>query len=134
MDFHPTTPTEGISHRWASENDVWEISLRPMIYGVRVSVGRIESSRGYALFYVLDYCAGDDQAFLLNLWATIVILMTALPESITPRELKKLFPTYKVKPINRDPHCWEELQRLVKLEEPFPGYKSVTENPQSLRT
>jgi hypothetical protein len=122
MDFHPSQPTQGMPVRWASENDVWEIGLRPMMYGTRVSVGKVEPKRGYAEVYTLDYCAGSDQAFLLNLWATIVILMTALPESITPKKLRKLFPDYQVKPINKDPHCWEELQRLVRLEEPFPDY------------
>lgn len=121
MDFHPATSVESMPVRWVSENEVWEIGLRPMIYGVRVSVGKINPVHGHALGYSLDYCAGDDQVFLLNLWATIVILMAALPESISPRELERLFPTYQIKPINRDPYCWNELQRLAKLEQPFSG-------------
>ena len=121
MDFHPTLPTEGVPHRWASENNVWEIGLRPMLYGVRVSVGRINPEYGYALVYTLDYCAGDDQGFILNLWATVLILMTALPECVSPQQLKGLFPTYRVKPINKDPDCWERLQQLVRLGNPFPS-------------
>lgn len=61
MDFHPAPPTDDMPHRWASENDVWEIGLRLMMYGVRVSVGKIMPGWGHALVYTLDYCAGMAQ-------------------------------------------------------------------------
>lgn len=121
MDFHRTLPAEGMPHRWASENNIWEIGLRPMLYGVRVSVGRINPECGCALVYTLDYCAGDDEDFLLNLLATLLILMTALPESILPQQLERLFPTYQIKPINKDPDCWKRLQQLARLDNPFPS-------------
>lgn len=121
MDFKLATPTEGMPHRWTSENGVWELGLRPMLYGVRVSAGTIEEGKTEVMYYSIDYCAGSDQAFLLNLLAAVFMLLCALPEEVTGREVEKLFPTYERKPINLDP-CWDELMELCKKKEPFPGY------------
>lgn len=123
MQFKSAPRTEGMSCRWTSENDVWEIGLRPMIYGVRVSAGRVEPSRGFALFYAIDYCAGGDESFLMQLFAVVVNLLSRLPESITVAEVERLFPEYERKPINLDP-CWDKLLDLCQMDDPFPGYLS----------
>jgi hypothetical protein len=122
MNFKVAPIVDGTSGRFVSENNVWEICLRPMLYGVRVGVGKINPDRGFALSYELDYCAGADPAFLMNLFATIVILMSALPEDVTYSEIRELFPSYERKPINQDP-CWDRLQELCRMDEPFAGFR-----------
>jgi hypothetical protein len=88
-----------LSPRLVSENGIWEVGFRQMIFGVRVSAGRIDPDYEAATFYAIDYCAGRDRAFCLQLFATVVILLSALPESVSERQVMRLFPSYTVKPI-----------------------------------
>jgi hypothetical protein len=98
--------------RWVSENNVWEIGLNPVIFGIRVVGGRVGSG-----CYSINYCAANDKMFALQVLVTVFRIMVLLPESTTARELEDLLPKYDVKPINLDP-CWENLQELAaKLEE-----------------
>lgn len=94
--------------RWVSENNVWEIGFRPMLFGVRVSLGKVGSD-----WITLDYCAGDNQSFAFILFATVARILMALPETVTEQQLRQTFPAYTVKPIDRDPYCWERLKELA---------------------
>lgn len=94
--------------RWVSENNVWELGLHRVLFGIRVVAGRVGDG-----CYDIKYCAGDDQGFALLLLATVFRILSLLPESIKPYELKRMMPTYERKPINLDP-CWEKLIILAE--------------------
>ena len=79
-----------------------------MMFGIRVSLGKVGSG-----CVAIDYCAGADIAFALILLATVVRILEPLPESVSYQELEQIFPSYDVKPINRDPYCWKRLQELA---------------------
>ncbi len=113
MKFEKTEADENFTiARWVSENNVWEIGLHQMLFGIRVR-GSIVGC-GYCS---IDYCAGSDKGFALVLLATMVRIMMCLPETITPRELENLLPKYERRPINLDP-CWQKLLNLAsELEE-----------------
>lgn len=90
-----------------SEGGNWELGLWSVMFGVRVRLGRAGQ------FYVsLDYCAGADPMFQLELLNAVHIILQEVPESISDRDLEDMFPNFQIKPINLDPHCWPELQRM----------------------
>lgn len=108
MKFTKAEPDENFPIvRFVSENNVWEIGIRPMMFGHRVSAGLVGSG-----CVEIDYCGGADGCFVIQLLATVVKIFSSLPETITLKEVKRFFPTYQVKPIDKDP-CWEKLKELA---------------------
>jgi hypothetical protein len=100
--------------KFTSTNNKWEIGIRPMLYGVRVCGGRGGvSSLGLSRSYDFDYCAGNNPVFAIDLLQIMLIIFGGLPEEITEKEVKRILPTYSVKPIDRDPTCWQELKKLA---------------------
>lgn len=90
-----------------SNGGIWELGLWSVMFGVRVRMGRA------GLFYVnLDYCAGSDPLFQMELLNAVHIILQEVPESISDRDLEDMFPRFEIKPINLDPRCWPELQRM----------------------
>jgi len=94
--------------RFVSENGRWEIGLVPVLFGVRVRAGLVGSD-----WVNVDYCAGDNPAFALELLATMLEIMTWLPEEITGGQVEAMMPKYQRRPIDRDP-CWQKLQYLAE--------------------
>jgi hypothetical protein len=90
-----------------SEGGIWELGLWSVMFGVRVRMGRA------GLFYVnLDYCAGADAQFQMELLNAVHIILQEVPESISDRDLEDMFPQFDIKPINLDPRCWPRLQQM----------------------
>lgn len=109
MKFKQVEPNENFSAgRWMSEEQRWELGFYPVLFGVRVRLARVGED-----WVELDYCAGDDAGFALILLATIVQILSVVPETVTNQEIRQIFPTYAVKPINRDPFCWERLKEMA---------------------
>lgn len=94
--------------KFTSTNNRWEIGIKPMMFGVRVC-GNPVGDRGYTF----EYCAGSNPYFAVNLMQTMLAIFDALPEDIKSREVIEILPSYSVKPIDRDPTCWQELKRLA---------------------
>jgi hypothetical protein len=86
---------------------LWEIGLRPMLFGVRVSMSRTGSQ-----FITLDYCAGDDPQMQLILLGFVCGLCVYLPEEISENDLRAIFPKETIKPIWKDKECLESLFKL----------------------
>lgn len=91
-----------------SDTGKWELGLVPMLFGVRVRAGL-----NGADWCEIDYCAGADQAFQLELLITVLTILESFPESTTPHELHERMPGFQRKPINLDP-CWGKLQCLAR--------------------
>ena len=108
MVFTLSAPDENYFHRWVSTGGRWEIGFVQMMFGVRVRAGLC--GHGWV---ALDYCAGDDHQFQLELLRTVMAALISFPEDVTERQIQDVFPRYDVKPINRDPTCWPELQRMA---------------------
>lgn len=108
MKFTPASPNENFFMRWTSEMGVYEMGFRQMLFGVRVSVAVVGDCGCF-----LDYCAGADRAFALELLATLTVILDSYPETIKWYELQKRFPGFTVKPIDRDPYCWTRLQEMA---------------------
>lgn len=105
-----------------SESGEWELGLWSVMFGVRVRFGRTDS-----MDIELDYCAGANPLFQMELLNAVHIILQEIPETVTVRELRDIFPDYHLKPIDRDPICWPLLQRLrdeararLKLDEWLP--------------
>jgi hypothetical protein len=108
MQFTQAAPDENFPlGRWVSENNIWELGFYPVLFGVRVKLGKVGSP-----CVNLNYCAGNDEGFALILLATVALILEAVPESVTERQIERLFPGYTIKPINLDPTCWKQLQEL----------------------
>ena len=94
--------------RLVSENNIWEIGIREMMFGYRVCGNTIGDD-----CYEFDYCAGNDPAFIFQLFAVMCNIFSSLDENISLTKVRKLLPTYEVRPINNDP-CWDKLLLLEK--------------------
>lgn len=110
MKFKKTAPDENYSiARLVDETGQWEFGMRRVLYGNRVACNRIGTG-----CYVADYCAADDQSFLLLLFAVMYNILEQLPPETTETELQRVLPRYDRKPINLDP-CWQNLQCLAQI-------------------
>jgi hypothetical protein len=78
------------------------------MFGVRAVAWR-KGSAGPCV----DYCAGDDPAFLIELLATLRSIFLHLPEGISERDVVELLPGWQTRPISHDP-CWGALQQLAQ--------------------
>ncbi len=110
MTFHPVEVDENFGvYKLASENGRWELGLARMAFGVRVRA----STQGSG-WCPVDYCAGADMQFQLELLGVIKIILSSYPETVTQQEIEQLFDDYPYqrKPINLDP-CWPKLVNLA---------------------
>jgi|GEM_PF-2337125 len=94
--------------RFVSEGGINEVGLTPMIYGVRVRAGAVG-----ATLVDIDYCAGADMEFQMRLLETLIAILETFPEGVSLREINTQLPTYKVRPIDKDP-CWPALQKMAE--------------------
>lgn len=94
---------------FVSEGGVWECGITPVLYGRRVRVGRVGDNG-----CVLDYCAGDRMGFDHQVLTAVMGILLKVPEETPEWIVMDMFPTYHVKPIDRDPTCWKELQALYE--------------------
>lgn len=109
MKFHLAETNENFPLlRYVSEGGQWQIGLVPMLFGVRVRAGRTDDRYTVAL----DYCAGADLQFQRELLATVIVILSEIPEEATHRDIHRFFPESTVKPIDRDPICWPVLKRM----------------------
>lgn len=84
----------------------WEMGVRRMIYGFRVSANKLGDN-----CYTVDYCAASNTSFLWELFQVVLDILEALPDDMEPSVVESLLPTYQIKPINLDP-CWQQLKDL----------------------
>lgn len=93
--------------KYTSQGGRWDLGLKAMFFGVRLRFG-------LANYPVadLDYCAGDDIEFQLDLLRAVTLILLPVPEEITPREICDMFPKCRVKPVCLDP-CWDVLVRMA---------------------
>lgn len=102
----PTEPNFDLI-KLVSEGGEWELGLWSVMFGVRLRFGRTG-----AMSVELDYCAGADEIFQLELLNAIHIILQEVPETVTDGELQRMFPDYVLKPINKCPYCWPKLQQM----------------------
>jgi len=94
--------------KFVSETGQWEVGLWPAAFGVRVRAGR--AGRGSC---AIDYCAGAQRLFQLQLLGCIMDILESFPESVDMNTIENLMPGYKQKPIDQDP-CWDKLRELSR--------------------
>lgn len=92
---------------YISENGIWSIGLFPVLFGMRVVAWRTGSS-----CRSVDYCAGNDVGFAIDLLDAIKRIFEGIPEDIQERGIEKMMPQWEIRPTNNDP-CWPALQRLA---------------------
>jgi hypothetical protein len=79
-----------------------------MMFGKRVRAGRV--GMGWC---TIDYCAGGDDEFLKELIVVVMLVLESFDESVNEIEIERIMPWFDIKPINKDPHCWTQLKRLM---------------------
>ena len=77
------------------------------MFGSRIRAGRVKSD-----WCVIDYCAGQDKAFLKQLLAVVVIILETFNEDTSERDVENILPFCKTKPMNLD-SSWNQLKRLA---------------------
>jgi hypothetical protein len=101
-------------HLLSSEDGLWHIAIKPVIFGSRVIAWRQDSAGP-----CVDYCAGDNPAFLFELLDAVTRIFQRMPDGISERQVTALMPRYERRPIDQDP-CWPALQALATDPTPFP--------------
>lgn len=90
-----------------SDDGLWFIVWYPMIFGRRVGIFQ----RGGDM--LCDYCCGDDEIILAIVAAAIRGLMETHPsDGANPHEVGIVLPPWRVRPVNKDPECWNALMTL----------------------
>ena len=83
-----------------------------MLFGVRVRARKVKD-----IGYELDYCAGADLTWQMQLLIVIMTALEKLPESTTSKGMHLIFSIQNVKPIKNDKNCWLRLKKLSCIEE-----------------
>jgi len=108
ITFQRAQPDENFSiMRFESEDGRCEVGLSPVLFGVRVRAGDVGS-----MAVDIDYCAGADVLFQLQLLDVIKRIIETFPTGTPMRDIAAQLPTYERRPINQDP-CWPALQQLL---------------------
>lgn len=100
-------PDTGYTVLYSSQNRVWHIGIKPVIFGKRIVVWK-ENSFGPAV----DLCAGADTSFLIELSILVHNVLLAYPETSSHKEIEEAFPTYARRPVNLDPDFMDKLRQL----------------------
>lgn len=109
ITFNRADPDENFPIlRFVSEDGSCEVGLTPMLFGVRVRASMVGAGG-----VDIDYCAGADQLFQLQLLDVIKRIIETFPIGTTMGEINKQLPTYKRRPIDQDP-CWPALQQFLE--------------------
>lgn len=85
----------------------WQLGLRRMIFGTRISLG-LNGDPGIEL----DYCCGQHQDDCFLYMGMIAGLCMFLPEEIEPAQLRRLFPHQTIRPLREDRECVEAFYAL----------------------
>lgn len=109
MKFSSADPTDDLVVRLVSETGRWQVGVYPVLFGFRVRAGLTGTC-----WYALDYCAADNEIFLMQLLIAVVTILESYPEDVTEQQISADFPRYQIKPIDRDPTCWARLQEMAK--------------------
>ena len=108
MKFKRTIPDENFDAlKFISTEGRWELGLSSMFFGRRIRFGKVGSA-----WCNLHYCAGDDLVFQLEVIDAVGTILSQFPETVSGGDIEAFFPSFEVKPINRDPSCWRKLQAL----------------------
>lgn len=95
--------------RLISENDVWEMGLYPVIYGVRVSCNRI----GSGTYLKGGYCCGRSPLLVMEVCLAIALILSTFDESAEEWKVDLVLPQWNLRPINRDDGL-ANLRRVVR--------------------
>jgi hypothetical protein len=88
----------------------WELGLRPMLYGTRISMS-LNGDGGIEL----DYCCGQHEDDWFLYMGMVAGLCLYLPESIEPHQLRRLFPQQTIRPLRQDRKCVDALFALAEV-------------------
>lgn len=91
-----------------SQNKIWEMGFRDMIFGTRVAIGKF----GVPL-YSYDICAGPEIYHQYKIYTMVYNILEMLPEEINEKDLVNTFPIYKIRPVVNDSEFMEKLHKLV---------------------
>nr|MDZ8061853.1 hypothetical protein [Nostoc sp. EkiNYC01] len=92
--------------RLVSENQVWEVGIGKLTItgGIRIVAGKVGSQS-----FEISYCAGEDKGMALGILAQVLVIMSAMSESISYYNFRNTFPAQTIKPMINDFACWEAL-------------------------
>lgn len=111
MKFTETNPNKSYDvMRYVSENGVWEMGVRSVLYGKRISANPV----GWG-GYEVDYCAGPVPEHVYEIRDLVRDILEAYPESLEPYTIRQLWPKWERRPIHKDETCVPELRRLAAL-------------------
>lgn len=116
MKFFPASVDENFPlMHMVSEDGFWEIGYVPMIFGVRVRIGRVGEP-----YVLVDYCAGDTFDGRSRLLLLCLTLLEGVDEVVSDQRILELFPFEKIKPIFND-SLWEILKAAAISQNPAVG-------------
>lgn len=110
MNFRLGQPQLGAPARLVSEGGRWEVSLHLRTFGRFAVIVGMTGEMGHEV----EYCCGEDPGLRLEVMALCCTILGPLDEAaLTPGELRRLFPPWKRRHIDRDPECLGRLHALA---------------------
>ncbi|WP_155300664.1 hypothetical protein [Deinococcus kurensis] len=108
MQFEQADPTiEYDVVRRVSTDGRWEVGIRSVMFGKRVSAGLVGSQ-----CWSVDYCAGPHMPSVAVLADVVERILRGFPDGAGTREVLAALPTYRQRPIFQDP-CWHRLLAMA---------------------
>jgi hypothetical protein len=96
--------------RMVSEGGKWELGYVPMLFGVRVRLGRVGAYK-----VDCDLCCGSDPELRARVLGYILITLYSKDEAgLTAQSIRSLFPQPTVKPLDRD-SIWQKKLEMFDL-------------------
>ncbi|PHJ69183.1 hypothetical protein VF14_03360 [Nostoc linckia z18] len=97
--------------RLVSESQVWEVGIGKLTItgGIRIVAGKVGSQS-----FEVTYCAGQDKGMAIGILAQVLVIISAMPESISCHNFRNTFPVQTIKPMINDFKCWEALTQKSK--------------------
>ncbi len=108
MRFRRAADTDNFLKRMISENGIWEVGLIPRTFN-RFAVG---FNKIGALGPEVEYCCGSIPANIYKIYGLCVQILEKYPEAVSPIVIRRLFPRWRVRPVDQDPVF---MKRLIDL-------------------
>ena len=97
---------------WKSENDVYQLEVNRKGKNLHVML-----REKFSAFYVVDYCAGILQEWVMALEKIVKKILLGMDEATSCHELHGVFPAWHFQPMYNDPVCWGVLCHMAGVGE-----------------
>lgn len=121
MRFEKVEDSSNYLYRFESENGRWEMGLIPQLFAsFAVGFSPIDAEGP-----TISYATGDDVVFAFAVFGAVRKILERYPENVSESQLRKEFPEWNARPINKD-GCWRKLRQMAVGQEGSMNFSHTT--------